>query len=247
MKIAIIQARCASTRFPGKIFADLSGKPLIWHVVNRLRYCNRIDKIMIATTLDVSDERLAEWAQEQGISTYRGSVENVLNRYYCAAQSLGLKNDDIIIRITADDPFKEPALIDKVIEMVEKGEADFAYNNKPPTYPEGLDCEVFTMKALEKSEKESSDSYEREHVTQYMYRHPELFTTANISQKEDLSYMRLTLDTSEDYEMAQEIYNRLYNENEIFTLEDILELLKMHSEICAVNSNVARSAMYINQ
>jgi spore coat polysaccharide biosynthesis protein SpsF len=243
-RAAIIQARCGSTRFLSKIFAPLAGKPLIWHVVNRLTYCTRIDKIIIATTTGSGDNRLEEWAREQGLFTYRGSENNVLNRYCSAAKTLALNDGDIIIRITADDPFKEPALIDKVIEAVETREAVFAYNNNPPSFPEGLDCEAFTMAALEKSEAASADPYEREHVTQYMYRHPELFKGKNITQKEDLSYLRFTLDTQEDYKMAQEVYSHLYKENAIFTLKDILNLFEKYPHIPAINSHVARSAMY---
>ena len=243
-RTAIIQARCGSTRFPAKIFADLAGKPLIWHVVNRLTYCRRIDKTIIATTTNPGDDRLEEWAAQQGLFVYRGAEHNVLNRYCSAAKAAGLKSEDIIIRITADDPFKEPALIDRVIEAVEAGEAVFADNNNQPTFPEGLDCEVFTMAALEKSEKELRDAYEREHVTQYMYRHPELFKGKNIAQKEDLSHLRLTLDTPEDYNMAQEVYRHLYKEDAVFTLNDILSLFEKYPHIPAMNSNVSRSAMY---
>jgi spore coat polysaccharide biosynthesis protein SpsF len=244
MRVAIIQARYGATRFPGKIFADLSGKPLIWHVVNRLNYCKRIDRILIATTVNSSDDLLEEWARKQGIFIYRGSEDNVLNRYYSAANATGLKDEDIVIRITADDPFKEPALIDRVVETVENGEAVFAYNNKPPTFPEGLDCEVFTMASLEKAEKESEDPYEREHVTQYMYRHPELFKGKNISQEKDLSYLRFTIDTEDDYKMVQEIYAKLYKENTVFLLEDILKLFDKYPYIPDINRNIRRSAMY---
>lgn len=247
MRAAIIQARCGSSRLPDKVFADLCGKPLIWHVVNRLKYCRRLDRIIIATTNASGDDRLAEWAEQNQVGLFRGDENNVLNRYYAAALAAGLGKGDIIVRITADDPFKEPALIDRVIGMVEQGTADFAYNNNPPTFPEGLDCEVFTFEALEKSERESSDPYEREHVTQYMYRHPELFRSENISRDGDLSYLRFTLDTPTDYEMAAEIYRHLYREGELFVLADILALFEKYPHIPAINSTVARSAMYANK
>lgn len=246
MKAAIIQARMGSTRFPEKIFADLAGKPLIWHVVDRLKYCILIDKMLIATTTDQNDNRLAEWAEKESLLIYRGSEDDVLNRYFMAAKSIRLTENDIIIRITADDPFKEPSLIDKVIEVVENGEADFACNNNPPTFPEGLDCEVFTMSVLETAEKQSTDLYEREHVTQYMYRHPEQFKSKNIAQKDDLSYLRFTIDTPTDYQMVQTVYNHLYKDDKIFVLNDILELFKKHPEIQVMNSNEPRSAMYKN-
>ena len=247
MRAAIIQARCGSSRLPGKVFADLCGKPLIRHVVDRLKYCTRLDRIIIATTTSPGDDRLAEWAAQNGTELFRGDENNVLNRYYSAARAAGLGKGDIIVRITADDPFKEPALIDRAIGCVERGEADFAYNNNPPTFPEGLDCEVFTFEALEKSETESADPYEREHVTQYMYRHPELFRGKNISQEENLSHLRFTLDTPADYEMAAEVYGRLYEEGKLFTLSDILALFEKYPHIPAINSEVARSAMYAKQ
>ena len=244
MRVAIIQARCGSTRFPQKIFADLSGKPLIWHVVNRLKYCKRIDKIIVATTTNITDNTLTDWAAKENIELYQGSEDDVLNRYYSTAKMLELNPDDIIIRITADDPFKEPELIDKVIEKVELGDTLFAYNNKPPTFPEGLDCEVFTMSALELSEISSNDPYEREHVTQYMYRHPEIFSGQNISNDVDLSYLRFTIDTEDDYKMVKEIYSNLYDENKIFVLTDILDFIRINPHILQINANVKRSDMY---
>jgi spore coat polysaccharide biosynthesis protein SpsF len=247
MRVAIIQARCGSARFPDKIFSDLAGRPLIWHVTDRLKYCKRIDKIMIATTINPRDNKLVIWAESQGIEIFRGSEEDVLNRYYSAAKFMKLCDNDIVIRITADDPFKEPAVIDNVIESVESGDVVFAYNNNPPTFPEGLDCEVFTLEVLEKAEKESKDIYEREHVTQYMYRHPEFFRGKNISQEKDLSCLRFTIDTPEDYLMAQNVYTHLYKENKIFTLSDILALFEKYPDIPKMNSNVNRSAMYNKQ
>ena len=244
MRVAIIQARCGSTRLPGKIFAELSEIPLIWHVVNRLKFCRRIDKIVLATTTNNADNILAEWAEKEKIEIYRGSETDVLNRYYSTAKMLALAPNDIIIRITADDPFKEPELIDKVVEMVENGKTIFAYNNKPPTFPEGLDCEVFTMFALELSEIHSTDPYEREHVTQYMYRHPEIFNGQNISNDIDLSHLRFTIDTEDDYKMANEVYSHLYKENRIFLLNDILNLLKTNPHILQINAKVKRSDMY---
>ena len=244
MIAAIIQARCGSSRFPEKIFAELAGKPLIFHVVDRLKYCQRLDRIIIATTTAKGDDRLIEWAKSNKVEIYRGSEDNVLNRYYSVAVAAGLKAGDIVVRITADDPFKEPALIDKVIETVESEGVDFAYNNNPPTFPEGLDCEAFTFEALEKSEMESSEQYEREHVTQYMYRHPELFKGKNIYQSQDMSKLRFTIDTPDDYKMAGTIYDKLYHEGDLFTLKDILILFEQYPNIPAINSSVARSAMY---
>ena len=241
--VAIIQARCGSTRFPNKVFADLCGKPFIWHVVNRLKFVHLLDHIVLATTDRPSDDKLYYWAKENGVDVYRGSESNVLNRYYEAAN---YAKADIIVRITADDPFKEPGLIDKAINTLQEGGYDFVCNNCPPSYPEGLDIEVFTKAALDKEEELSTSNFEREHVTQYIYHHPEKLKMFNISNiGENLSYLRWTVDTKKDFQMVARIYSFLYkNDSEIFYMNDILLLLKGHPEIEMMNSDVTRSEMY---
>lgn len=241
--VAIIQARCGSTRFPNKVFADLCGKPFIWHVVNRLKFVHLLDHIVLATTDRPSDDKLYNWAKENGVDVYRGSESNVLKRYY---ETANYAKADVIVRITADDPFKEPSLIDKAINTLQTGGYDFVCNNCPPSYPEGLDIEVFTKAVLDKEEKLSTSNFEREHVTQYIYHHPEEFKIFNISNVgENLSYLRWTVDTKSDFQMVTRIYSFLYkNESEIFYMDDILQLLKKYPEIGMMNSDVTRSEMY---
>jgi len=242
--IAIIQARCGSTRFPNKVFADLAGKPLIWHVINRLHFAKEINQIVLATTINPQDDLLVEWAAKESVNIFRGSEENVLSRFYHAAKEY---NADVIVRITADDPFKDPALIDSLIRELKKNDLDFIYNNNPPSFPEGLDCEIMKFSALEKAYNESVDKFEQEHVTQYLYRHKELFTQKNISNESDLSNLRWTIDTQEDYEMAKIIYDKLFTEDTIFHTNDILNLINKHPKIAQINSSVSRSAMYKNK
>lgn len=241
--VAIIQARCGSTRFPNKVFADLCGKPFIWHVVNRLKHARSLDHIVLATTDNPLDDKLYHWAKENGVDIYRGSENDVLNRYYEAAI---YSKADVIVRITADDPFKDPVLIDEAVNTLQEGGYDFVCNNCPPSYPEGLDIEVLTRATLEKEEKLSTSDFEREHVTQYIYRHPEDFKIFNLSNVgENLSCLRWTVDTEKDFQMATCIYSFLYkNDAEIFHMNDILQLLKEHPEIERMNSDVARSEMY---
>lgn len=238
---AIIQARVGSTRLPNKVFADLCGKPLLWHIINRVSHANKIDHICIATTTNPVDDGLASWVADQKIDLFRGSEEDVLSRYYEAALNF---RPDTIVRITADDPFKDPEVIDEVINLFQKEQLDFAFNNKPPSFPEGLDTEVFSMKALETANYQSKDPYEREHVTQFFYRHPEKFKQGNLSCSTDISYLRWTIDTLQDYEMAKKVYNSLYGKKEIFLMKDILDLLQKHPEIQEINSKVKRSDMY---
>ncbi|MFZ4621893.1 MAG: cytidylyltransferase domain-containing protein, partial [Bacteroidota bacterium] len=184
MITAIIQARTGSTRLRGKVFADLAGKPLIHHVVERLTHSAVIGKIVLATTVNPHDDSLEEWGKNNSVEVFRGSEEDVLARYYHAAVSV---NASVIIRVTADDPFKDPSVIDDVVNILQSEHLDFVYNNKPPSFPEGLDTEVFTMACLERAYHESHDPFEREHMTQYMYRHPELFSQRNHPHTEDIS------------------------------------------------------------
>lgn len=239
--VAIIQARLGSTRFPQKVFADLSGRPLIWHVINRLKYSKKINRIVLATTDKHTDDELAKWAEIEGINLYRGSENNVLERFYFAAKNYSA---DIIVRITADDPFKDPNIIDRVIEKLLQEKLDFAYNNNPPTFPEGLDTEVFTFDALEKAYFQSVDDFEKEHVTQYFYRNNDSFKQSNLSTDKNLSHLRWTIDTELDYEMTKQVYYHLYKTNEIFLMNDILKLINDKPEIAKINIDVARSAMY---
>ncbi|WP_101543388.1 cytidylyltransferase domain-containing protein [Bacteroides cutis] len=241
--VAIIQARCGSTRFPNKVFADLCGKPFIWHVVNRLKHARSLDHIVLATTDSPLDDKLYYWAKENRVDVYRGSENDVLNRYYEAAI---YSKADVIVRITADDPFKEPDLIDEAVNTLQEGGYDFVCNNCPPSYPEGLDIEVLTKITLEKEEKLSTSDFEREHVTQYIYHHPKDFKMLNLSNVGgDLSCLRWTVDTEKDFQMVTRIYSSLYkNDTEIFHMNDILQLLKEHPEIEKMNSGVARSEMY---
>ena len=198
---------------------------------------------MLATTNRPSDDKLYNWAKESGVDVYRGSESNVLNRYFEAAN---YSKADVVVRITADDPFKEPVLIDEAVNTLQKGGYDFVCNNYPPSYPEGVDIEVLTKKALDRMESLSSSDFEREHVTQYIYHHPEDFKIFNISNAEgDLSYLRWTVDTEKDFQMVTRIYSFLYkNDSEIFHINDIFRLLKEYPEIGRMNLDVIRSEMY---
>lgn len=242
MKVnAIIQARCGSTRFPNKVFTQIDGKPLLWHVVSRLKYAKRIDEVIIATTTNSADDAIAKWCFENNIKCYRGSENDVLNRFYNASIKYP---SDVVVRITADDPFKEPAVIDKVVDTYLCGAYDYVTNNYPPTFPEGLDCEVFSSKLLAEMEEKSNDSFEREHVTQYVFRHKDDYVIANVSNEENLSYLRWTIDTVDDLKMVNVVYEHRDKKDEILLMEEILEILKKYPEIVKINSNVARSAMY---
>jgi spore coat polysaccharide biosynthesis protein SpsF len=239
--VGIVQARVGSTRLPNKIFYELSGKPLIWHVIDRLKISTRLSDIVIATTDNSLDDRLELWADSNEVKLFRGSESIVLKRYYDAAVYYGA---DIIVRITADDPFKDAVVMDSVIDMVTNSSIDFGFNNKPVSFPEGLDIEVFTFKALEKAKLNSIDAFEQEHVTQYFHRNPSQFSMKNLSYKENLSHYRWTIDTIDDYFMSVRVYDELYKSGEIFLFPQILTLVQKKPEISLINVNVKRSLMY---
>jgi spore coat polysaccharide biosynthesis protein SpsF len=241
MITAIIQARVGSTRLPNKVFSVIEGKPLLWHVVERLKNSKYLDKIVIATTINENDIKIADWAAENKIICYRGSEDNVLERYYQAAKYFG---SDTIVRITADDPFKDYQIMDAVIEKFQIKGVDIACNINPPTFPEGLDIEVFSFNAIEHAYLNVSTNFEKEHVTQYFYKNPGLFTICNMSYKDNLSSLRWTIDEDKDLEMARSVYSKLFVKGEVFLMNDILELLDRHPWIAAINNVVSRSIMY---
>ncbi len=239
---AIIQARCGSTRFPNKVFADINGKPLLWHVVDRLKHAKMIDDIIVATTNNSKDDSILSWCNENNVKCFRGSEDDVLNRYYCASVAFP---SEYVVRITADDPFKEPSVIDDVISKLLEDGLDLVTNNYPPSFPEGLDCEAFSFSVLELMEKSAKDVFEREHVTQFVYRHPDRFKIGNIVSEKDLSSLRWTIDNKEDYQMVKAIYaNRKSGSKGILLMKEILEILDEDPEIKLINADVKRSAMY---
>lgn len=242
MIAAIIQARLGSTRLPNKIMEEICGKPMIWHIVNRLKTSKKIEKIILATTLNSFDDKIEDWAVENEIAFFRGSENNVLNRYYEAARAY---NVDIIVRITADDPFKDSLVIDKVIELLVQKDLDFAYNNYPPTFPEGMDVEVFRYEALQIAENETHDAFEREHVTQYFFRNKERFKQENYNNEVNLSHLRWTVDTNEDLVLTRLIYNELFPQNETFSFLETMQYIKNNPSVVMINSSVKRSSMYI--
>lgn len=241
MTAAIIQARLGSTRLPGKTLKVLNGKPLIFHIINRLKFCKQIDTIILATTTNPIDDRLVKWCENNKVLCFRGDEYNVLKRYYDAATEYKV---DIIVRVTADDPFKDPDVIDSVIALLKTESFDFVFNNCPPSFPEGLDTEVFTYKAIKQAFEAETTDFEKEHVTQYFYHNTDKFKLANFAYKKNVSNIRLTVDTERDFELAEKIYERLSPEGQMFCLEDILLLFDKEPALQSINKGVKRSAMY---
>ncbi len=236
--VAIVQARMGSTRLPGKTLADLGGKPLIERVIERVRVAQRIGGIVIATTDDPEDQAIIAWARAHGIAWYAGSRDDVLDRFYRAAKEAGA---DLIVRITADDPFKDPEVVDRVIgRMLASPDLDYASNTLHPTYPEGLDVEVIRFPALERAWQQARLHSEREHVTPFIWKHPDRFRLASVEHDIDLSRLRWTIDYENDLRFAREVYAR-FPDGRVFLMKEILDLLARHPEIAAINQGIDRN------
>ena len=239
--VAIIQARMSSARLPGKVLMDIEGKPVLWHVVNRLKRSQLIGKIVIATTVSKLDLPVLRFAEENGIDCFTGSEEDVLDRYYQAAMEF---NADLIVRITADCPLIDPQIVDKAVgEILKLGDYDHAGTNE--TFPDGLDTSVYSFRALEKAWNEARLPSEREHVGPYITKHPELFKTKLVSYRVNLSHLRWTVDQEEDLILVREIFKRLFKEGGMFYTEDILKLLEQEPHLLKINSHIIRNEGYL--
>lgn len=238
--VAIVQARMGSTRLPGKVLMDIMGKPMLWHVVSRLRFSKLLDKIVIATSVNSKDDLIEDFCKANGIFFYRGKEEDVLDRYYETAKAFNAKH---IVRITSDCPLIDPKVIDLVLECHISYQPDYTSNTIKRTFPRGLDTEVFTFTALEKVYREANEYYQREHVTVYFYEHPQLFKLHNVENNKDFSYLRWTVDVEEDLLFVKEIYKRLYEEGNIFLMKDILMVLNREPNLLEINKDVKQKSI----
>src|SRR3989338_7529202 len=241
--IAIVQARMGSTRLPGKMTKEILGKPIVEYVFDRVRPSKRLTEIWLATTTDTSDDVLAEWAKNHGVKCYRGSMNDVLDRYY---QTAKLAEADVVVRITGDCPLADCQVIDCVINeyLTEYPKFDYVCNTQPPTFPDGLDTEVVSFVALEKAWQEARLSSEREHVTPYIWNHPEIFRLHNIVSPHDLSAQRWTLDTAEDLEFIRRIVAECQHRGVYCGLEEIMDIIAAHPEWLAINRMHERNEGY---
>jgi spore coat polysaccharide biosynthesis protein SpsF len=238
--VAIIQARMGATRLPGKVLKLLCGYPVLGHVIRRVKASSRLDGIVVATTVSPADDAVAAACPSWGATCFRGSEQDVLSRYYGAAQMAGA---EVIVRITADCPLYDPALLDRML-------ADFAqpdYTGAVPDlmsnvierfFPRGLDTEIVTFAALERTHREATHPYDREHVIPYIYQHPNLFRLRSYKEEPNLSGHRWTLDTPEDWQLIDAIYQELYRAGQMFTTDDVLNLLKKRPELTKINAHV---------
>ena len=224
MKIGIIiQARLGSTRFERKVLEKIGGKELLLFLYDRLKNIKRASQIVLATSTERKDDILVNFSKKIGLPSFRGSLDDVLLRFYLCAKD---RNFDVIIRVTADDPFKDPVVINKALDIFINNKFDYVSNTISPTYPEGIDVEVFSFNALEKAQLSSALKSERMHVTPYIWSNPEIFALHNFKDIEDNSSYRFTCDYIEDLDYLNKLYSHTMNDD--FSYLDIINIAKKH-------------------
>ncbi|MFA6279082.1 MAG: glycosyltransferase family protein [Candidatus Paceibacterota bacterium] len=240
--VATIEARMSSSRLPGKVLMPIGGVPALELLIGRLKRSQYLDQICVATTINHADDAIVACAQKMGITHFRGSETDVLGRVLEAAQSLGA---DIIVEITGDCPFVDPALVDRGIEEFFARDVDYASNTISPTYPNGFDVQVFQTTVLAEVASLTNDPIDRTHVSCYIYNHPERYRCCNWEAPKD-SYgpeLRVTLDEEADYQVLQDIFEAMKDKNN-FSAPDVVRFLLDHPEVAEQNSNVRQKELY---
>lgn len=237
--VAIVQARMSSTRLMGKVLLDVLGRPLLFRVFERIQPAKNIDEIVVATSDRTEDQPIADFCAEYGFSCFRGSHNDVLDRFM---QGAALHRADVIVRLTADCPLLDPQVIQKIVSEYREGDFDFVSNTLERTYPDGLDTEVFSFDALKQAHRESKKPSEREHVTPFIYNHPERFRLKNIKNEKNLSAYRWTVDEPRDLAFVRAVY--AYMGDRLFGMDDVIRLLTEHPELSTINAGIGCNEGY---
>ena len=242
---AIIQARTASTRLPGKILKELpweSGITVLEQVIRRVKKAASLDRIIVATTQNPKDDPVVEIAEKEGVRCFRGPEQDVLERYFRAAEEFGL---EMIVRVTSDCPCMDPQVLDLVVKALSDSGADYASNTLERTWPHGLDAEAFTAAALERSFREAKRDFEREHVTPYIYRSGR-FKIKKVEAPPESSApeIRITLDTIEDYALLCAVYDYLYPGDHFFGAKAIVELFRVKPWLKLIYGKVTQKKIF---
>jgi spore coat polysaccharide biosynthesis protein SpsF len=239
---AVVTARMASTRLPGKHMLPLAGRPALARLLERLGRSRYLDGIMFATTTGSEDDVLERVATEAGARSFRGSAEDVLDRTVRAARSV---DADVIVDITGDCPLVDHGIVDRVVDAFLERRPDYAANIIPPTYPNGMDVQVYPRSVLEEVDGLTRDPADREHVTLYIYEHPERYRLLNLTAPPEQHWpeLRLTLDTREDYALISAVYDALFPERPDFTLDDVLALLRRDRALLDLNKDIVQKPL----
>jgi spore coat polysaccharide biosynthesis protein SpsF len=241
--LCIIQVRISSSRLPGKALLPVLGRPLLSWVINRVRLAQTLDRVVVATTTEADDDAIVDLCYREQVECFRGSKDDVVDRFYqCAVPHAPLG----VMRITADCPLIDPGIIDMVVRrfLSANGSLDLV-SNDGESYPDGLDAGIYSFRVLEKIYREASLPSDREHITPYIWNHPELFSVEVIPCSDNLSRFRLTVDYEEDLELVTKVYAALYPSNPSFTWLDVIDFLTRHPEIYKLNSRYTRNEGYL--
>jgi glutamate-1-semialdehyde 2,1-aminomutase len=236
--LAILQARVLSSRLPEKVLKPVLGKPMLARQIERVIRSKRIDQLVVATSTDATDDAIEALCLRINIPCFRGSLNDVLDRYYRAAK---IWQPHHVVRLTGDCPLADPEIIDAVIDRCLAGSYDYVSNALQPTFPDGLDAEVFLFSVLEQAWKEATLPSQREHVTPFIHQQPERFFIGHYRNTEDLSHLRWTVDEPEDFDLVTRIYEALYLVNPEFRMHDVMSLLQQRPELAAINQEIERN------
>lgn len=239
--VAIVQARMGSSRLPGKVMLDLAGETVLGRCIRRLQRASTLDAVVVATTTNEMDQAIVDYCAKKKWPVIRGSESDVLARYFQAASQ---HEADVVVRVTSDCPIIEPMLVDQVVNtfMEQAPRVDYVANTLPPrNFPRGLDTEVFSFESLTRAHQSATGSAEREHVTPYIWQNPTEFRLDRIGYEENLSAMRWTVDTLEDYELIRRIYHHIGHDE--FSWQDVLHLLHEYPEWLALNQTIQQKVI----
>jgi len=222
--LLIAHARFSSTRLPAKIVYPIAGRPMIAHVADRIQRCRSVDQVILATSTNPADDLVATWCDALNVPCFRGSETDVLSRFLAAARHFGA---DVVVRVCADAPLLDPAVIDAAVEQYRRSAdtVDYVSNMMTRTFPRGESVEVMKRSVLETMDRRATEPHQREHVTPYLLEHRDEFRTADYLHTSDLSHMNWTVDTRADWEFVCAVYDRLYRENNRFGMDDVLRVL----------------------
>lgn len=239
--VAIVQARMTSTRLPGKALLPIAGRPMLWYQLQRMRAARTLDRIVVATTTNGTDDAIADFCDRQGCDCARGPEHDVLARYATAAAQFDAQR---VVRLTADCPLLPPALIDEAVDAFAATQpCDYLSNMLEPRHPCGMAVEVMQATVLLQAAREARDPQEREHVTPFIYWRPQRFRLVAMKAPSDLSHHRWTVDTAEDFDLVSRILGALHDNQPDFGIDDVLALLERHPEWASINSHVQQKRL----
>lgn len=244
MILGIVQARSSSTRFPRKVLQPLVGEAMILRQLERIMLSQSIGRIVVATSNDESDDELADVLTVHGYEVRRGPLDDVVKRFEMVIDEF---QPEHVVRLTADCPLADPSVIDKVVDEHLSRQCDYTSNVLTPTFPDGLDVEVFSMSAFERLIDGELSPTEREHVTLGIYTHPERYSLWDVRQETDYSHLRWTVDVPDDLEFVQRVYEQLYTVDPAFGQEDILDLLELQPTLSRTSQDLARNAGLVKE